>query len=210
MERIFNGILIAAGIIGGITFGLLINARWPEGFSPDSTLTISAAVIGALGTWAVGIGAMHYARQAHQLRLSEIDSSRLNEFVRVRAIIVNCQMTLGIYERMLKEADGRNVATAGLHTVLRAIVSLLPTTPISASGIFEDNDRTLSHPVDIACTMLRITAEQFMESYPPDVDSRDPELQEHFRHAISQTKSLHRMARDLGKRLDEYFKDKGN
>lgn len=44
-----------------------------------------------------------------------------------------------------------------------------------------------------------------MESYAPTVDSRAPELQEHFQYVIEQTQTLHRMAVDFGRKLDEHF-----
>ena len=93
MERIFNGIFLAAAMTVGVAVGLLMVARWPPGIPPDQTITLAAAVIAALGTWAVGFGAMHFAEAAHALRVSELKQAADAEFIRVRSHLISCQLT---------------------------------------------------------------------------------------------------------------------
>ncbi|MDI9249060.1 hypothetical protein QMZ25_10715 [Stenotrophomonas sp. RS-48] len=205
MQKTFNGIQQAACIALGVAIGIMAIAPWPNALSIESTLTITAAIIAALGTWAVGIGAMHYANEAHKLRLREIESAKTSGFVSARAVLIDCQMTIGIYERMLAEAKGRDITTRGLHTCLRAIMSMLPRTPVSSMLVFEDVERMLAHPIDITSAMIRISADQFIEEYPPHTDSQESALQEHFQHVISQTRTLAKLAHDLAEKLDSRF-----
>lgn len=202
MERIFNGIYLAAAMIVGVTFGFLMAAPLVPGIPPDQTLTVAAAVIAALGTWAVGFGAMHFAEASHKLRLAEIQKTEHGEFVHIRSQLVNCRLAITVYDTIIRDASGGTLTLESRHTALRAILSLIPAQPVGTSQGFREKERARAQAIDVAAAMLRVGATQFMERYPVGVAHRTTDMNANFDHVIEQLRSLSRQAMDLGKLQD--------
>lgn len=199
MERFFNGIFLAAAMTVGVAAGLLMVARWPPGIPPDQTITIAAAVLAALGTWAVGLGAMHFAEAAHALRVSEIKQAADAEFIRVRANLISCQLTTAVFDRFESKAGSDPLTLETRHTALRSMVSLLPTAPIGASLGLAEKHRAKSQAIDVSIAMIRVGVSQFMETYPVDRTLRTTSQQDsNFKHVIGQFKALSHLALELG------------
>jgi hypothetical protein len=202
VNRLFNSIFLAAAMILGIAAGLLLTASWPTGFAPGETLTITASILAAIGTWAVGIGAMHYAQKAHELRLEEGTDSKMRECIWLRAQLINCQLAEGVYNKLLASADGRPFSIETRHTILRSAIKLMPEKPTGVVGILPDTDRALSHSLDAAAAMLTVSAEQFISNYPVGTPSTAANLDDHFGHLIGQLSAVAKMAKDLSARTD--------
>jgi len=199
MERIFNGIFLAAAMTVGVAVGLLMVARWPPGIPPDQTITLAAAVIAALGTWAVGFGAMHFAEAAHALRVSELKQAADAEFIRVRSHLISCQLTNVVYDRFEAKAGTTPLTLETRHTALRSMVSLLPTVPIGASLGLAEKHRAKSQAIDVSIAMIMVGVSQFMETYPVDRTLLTTNQQDNnFQHLIGQFRALGILAFELG------------
>lgn len=201
-NRLFNGMYLAAAMVVGLAGGFLMTARWPPGVPPDQTLTIAAAVIAALGTWAVGIGAMHFAEASHKLRLAEIKNAEDAAFVQTRSQLINCQLAMEIYDKIGNAGNEGLTNVRSRHTALQAILSLTPTQPISLMPGVADPDRARAHTVDAAAAMLRVGAKQFMEVYPVTTAHDARGMVEEFNHVIAQARSLSSHASKLADAQD--------
>lgn len=202
MERVFNGIYLAAAMVLGVTFGFLMAAPLVPAIPPDQTLTIAAAVIAALGTWAVGFGAMHFAEASHKLRLIELQKAEHGEFVYIRSQLVNCRLAVTVYDTMVKGAPAGALTLESRHTALRAILSLVPAQPVGASPGFREVERARAQAIDVAAAMLRVGAMQFMERYPAGITHSATAMNANFDHVVDQLRSLAQQAMDLGKAQD--------
>jgi len=204
MERIFNGIFLAFAMTIGVAAGLLIVAPWPPGIAPDQTITIAAAVIAALGTWAVGPGAMHFADAAHQLRVSELRQAADGEFILLRSRLINCQLTISLYDKMVAKAGPGSLYMDVRHTILRTMVSLLPSVPIGASLALNEKYRAKSQAIDVSVAMIKVGVNEFMETYPRDQPVKNfPLMEGHFGHVIEQFRGLAQLSLELGQAEDE-------
>ncbi|UXY46983.1 hypothetical protein [Stenotrophomonas maltophilia] len=202
MERLFNGIYLSVMIVVGLAAGFLMTARWPPGISPDQTLAVAAAVIAALGTWAVGIGAMHFAEASHKLRLAEVKKAEDAEFIQLRSQLINCQLAPELYDKIVKSGGPGVMTVQSRHTALHAILSLTPTGPISSLPALADKDRALAHTIDVGAAMLRVGATQFMERFPTTSPHDARGMAENFEHVIGQARSLATHACKLGNAQD--------
>lgn len=204
MERIFNGIFLAFAMTIGVAAGFLIVAPWPPGIAPDQTITITAAIIAALGTWAVGLGAMHFADAAHQLRVSELQEAAKGEFILLRSYLINCQLTIRLYNKMVAPAGLGTLTLRARHTILRTMVSLLPSVPIGASLALAEKFRAKSQAIDIYVAMIKVGVNEFMETYPKEPPAKDiPLMVSNFEHVIGQFQRLAKLSLDLGEAEDE-------
>lgn len=166
MERVFNILLLVAAMVICILFGMAMTATLPSGLKLDQLLTLGATITAAIGTWAVGVGAMHYAERAHGLRLSENRQAYQREFIELRARIVNIESAMLVYLNIVKMCDGTPSSIESRHTAVHAIADLLPRSPLGIAGILAEEDRSTCHTIDVSIVMFRVSSSQFLKSYP--------------------------------------------
>lgn len=203
LQRIFNGLWFAAAMVIGICAGMLLNAAWPPGFEPQQTLTLTAAIVGAIGTWAVGIGAMHYARESHALRATESRAAYVHELVEIQAHLVSCEMAKLIFDQMTKDT-GHPSSIESRHIALRSILSIVPSSPISGRKGIPEIDRPLAHSIDLAAATMRTGAEQFMALHPVGTN-RSKIQDDFFDHTIGQMKNMAALAVELRAKMRPLF-----
>lgn len=91
-----NGFRIAVDVtlvLGGIAFGALAFGQLNFASQPD-VLSLLIDTTAALGTWAVGIGAYQYAREAHKLREKEVTEARARAIGAKNAAITSLQSAI--------------------------------------------------------------------------------------------------------------------
>lgn len=203
MEKFHRDALVVAVLACGC--GVIAGASAFGPWKSFATFLSQEAVFGwaaAIGTWAVGIAAFLIADSSHKLRLSEIDASKVRDYIAIRATLINIQMASGVYDRMVATGNGKRFDLESRHTILRSIISLLPPTTISSLAIFKESDRLLSHPLDVVITMLRVNAEQFMAIYPLGKAGVAGTSDLHFQSVIGQMRAMHDMSVKLSASLD--------
>lgn len=147
---------------------------------------------------------MHFADAAHQLRVNELQQAAKSEFILLRSHLVSCQLTISLHDKMVAKAGPGPLYMDVRHTILRTMVSLLPSVPIGASLALHEKYRAKSQAIDVAVAMIKVGVNEFMESYPREQPVMNiPLMEENFGHVIEQFQGLAKLSLELGQAEDE-------